>query len=209
RAALRGERGRRALRWVGVAVAVVLAINVSVRVFGGGVPHPLSPLHLGDKVRALGGLAVHGLGHLLGDPHGDPRAIVSDAARRNGVPVALALSVAHAESRFVPHAISHTGAMGLMQLMPATASELGVLDAFDSDANADGATRYLRALLRRYRGDQSRAVAAYNAGPGRVPSRGRPALPDETRRYVHTVLGASALELLPAVEPFGHGDRDP
>lgn len=189
------------MQCLGVAVALVLAINVSVRVFGGGGPHPLSPLHLGDKVRALSGLAVHGLRHLFGDPHGDPRAIVSDAARRNGVPVALALSVAHAESRFTPHAISHTGAMGLMQLMPDTAAELGVFDAFDSDGNADGATRYLRSLLRRYRGDQGRAVAAYNAGPGRVPSRGRPALPDETRRYVHTVLGASARELITAADP--------
>ena len=197
------------MQLLAVAVAAVLAINVSVRVFGGGVPHLLSPLHLGDKVRALGGLALHSVGHLLGDPHGDERAAVSEAARRNGVPVALALSVAHAESLFTPHAISHTGAMGLMQLMPDTARELGVFDAFDSDANADGATRYLRALLRRYGGDQHRAVAAYNAGPGRVPARGRPALPDETRRYVRTVLGASAFDLLPGVEPFARGHRGP
>jgi hypothetical protein len=191
RAAWRGGRGKRALQLLGVALAVVLAINLGVRVLGGGSPHLLSPLHLGDKLRALAGLGLHGLRHLTGDPHGDERATVSDAARRNGVPVSLALSVAHAESRFTPHAISHTGAMGLMQLMPDTASELGVWDAFDSDANADAATRYLRALLARYRGDARRAVAAYNAGPGRVPARGEPVLPAETRRYVHTVLGAA------------------
>jgi soluble lytic murein transglycosylase-like protein len=66
-----------------------------------------------------------------------------------------------------------------------------VFDAFDSEANADGGTRYLGALLRRYRGDQRRAVAAYNAGPGRVPAHGQPVLPAETRRYVRAVLGAS------------------
>jgi hypothetical protein len=214
RALVRGQRGRRALQLAFVALAVVLAINLSVRVFGGGRPNLLSPLHLGDKTRALAGLALHGFSHVFGEPHGDERAIVSDAARRNGVPVALALSVAHAESRFSPHAISHTGAMGLMQLMPGTAAELGVLDAFDSDANADGATRYLRQLLTRYRGDTRRAVAAYNAGPGRVPSRGEPVLPAETRRYVRTVLGASLLggglnaAALPAAEAIGTGAHD-
>ena len=215
---LHGERGRRALQLVGCALAVVLAINLAVRVLGGGRPNLLSPLHLGDKTRALAGLGLHGFSHVFGEPHGDERAIVSDAARRNGVPVALALSVAHAESRFSPHAISHTGAMGLMQLMPDTAAELGVLDAFDSDANADGATRYLRQLLARYRGDAHRAVAAYNAGPGRVPARGEPVLPAETRHYVRTVLGASLLAgglnaaALPAAEAIvtgAHGDHRP
>lgn len=161
---------------------------------GGGTPHLLSPLHLIDKTRALGALALHGVGHLFGDPHGDPRAIVREAALRNGVPPALALSVARAESHWEPHAISHTGAMGLMQLMPGTADQLGVTDAFDSAANADAATRYLRSLLSRYRGDARRAVAAYNAGPARVATRGTPALPAETRHYVHAVLGAQAFE---------------
>ena len=205
--ATRGGRGRRILQLIGVALAVVVTINLAVRVLGGGRPNLLSPLHLADKTRALAGLALHGFSHVIDEPHGDERAIVSEAARRNGVPVALALSVAHAESRFAPHAISHTGAMGLMQLMPDTADDLGVLDAFDSAANADGATRYLRELLARYRGDTRRAVAAYNAGPGRVPARGEPVLPPETRHYVRTVLGAGLLSPgLPAAEASGLGE---
>jgi hypothetical protein len=173
-----------------LALCVLVAINGLVRVLGGGSPNLLSPLHLVDKTRALGGLALHGLSHVIGDPHGDPRAIVSAAAQRNGVPVALALAVAHVESGLQPHAISHTGAMGLMQLMPDTAVRLGVGDAFDSEANADGATRYLHDLLHRYRGDVHRAVAAYNAGPGRVPAGAPVALPAETQHYVRVVLGS-------------------
>lgn len=190
--------GRPRLFWqlVGFSLCAVLATNTLVRVLGGGSSHPLSLLHLGDKTRALAALGMHGTRHVFGEPHADDRATVSAAARRNGVPVALALSVARAESSFQPHAISHTGAMGLMQLMPDTAAELGVLDAFDSDANADGATRYLHRLLRRYRGDQQRAVAAYNAGPGRVSTQGESALSNETRHYVHTVLGRNAASLL-------------
>jgi len=188
RVALRGGRGRRALQLLAVAVAGVLVINAGVRVFGGGVPHLLSPLHLGDKVRALGGLALHSVGHLLGDPHGDERAAVSEAARRNGVPVALALSVAHAESLFTPHAISHTGAMGLMQLMPATARAMGVLDPFDARQNVLGGARFLRVLANNFGGDLVLTIAAYNAGEGAVRKYGGIPPYAETRRYVQRVL---------------------
>jgi hypothetical protein len=189
RAALRGHR-RQALQAFAISLGVVVAINVMVRVLGGGSPNLLSPLHLVDKSRALAGLALHGCSHVFGNPHGDPRTIVSAAAQRNGVPVSLALAVAHAESSWQPHAISCTGAMGLMQLMPDTAATLGVSDAFDSEANADGATRYLSELLHRYRGDAHRAIAAYNVGPGRVPAAAPPVLPAETQRYVRVVLGS-------------------
>jgi hypothetical protein len=192
-----GAIGRPLLLWqlLGLSLCAVLAINTLVRVLGGGSPHPLSLLHLGDKTRALCTLGVHATRHVFGAPHADDRETVRAAARRNGVPIALALSVARAESSFQPHAISHTGAMGLMQLMPDTAADLGVLDAFDSEANADGATRYLHRLLVRYRGDPERAVAAYNVGPGRVSMQGVSTLPDETRHYVHTVLGPNAAGL--------------
>ncbi|MGZ7100226.1 MAG: transglycosylase SLT domain-containing protein, partial [Candidatus Angelobacter sp.] len=76
----------------------------------------------------------------------------------------LVNSVIHAESRFNAHALSPKGARGLMQLMPGTASQLGVNDAFDPQANVTGGTRYLRELLERYHFDLVKALAAYNAG---------------------------------------------
>ena len=80
----------------------------------------------------------------------------------------LVNSVIHAESGFNAHAVSPKGARGLMQLMPGTASQLGVNDSFDPQANVTGGSRYLRELLERYDFDLVKALAAYNAGPERV-----------------------------------------
>ncbi|HEX8815271.1 MAG TPA: lytic transglycosylase domain-containing protein [Terriglobales bacterium] len=80
----------------------------------------------------------------------------------------LVNSVIHAESGFNAHAVSRKGAQGLMQLMPQTASKLGVENAFDPTANVDGGSRYLRELIERYHFDLVKALAAYNAGPQRV-----------------------------------------
>ncbi len=99
------------------------------------------------------------------------------------------MAIARTESGLHDHRISRAGAMGLMQLMPDTASRLGVQDPFDTKENVDGAARYLRSLWRQYGGDKKRVVAAYNAGPGRVPKRGQlRGLPLETRHYVKRVL---------------------
>ena len=100
----------------------------------------------------------------------------------------LVNSVIHAESGFNTHAISPKGARGLMQLMPATASQLGVNDAFDPQANVDGGSRYLRELLERYNFDLVKALAAYNAGPQRVEQyQGVPPF-RETRAYVARIV---------------------
>src|ERR1700683_163061 len=80
----------------------------------------------------------------------------------------LATSVIHAESGFNVRAVSPKGAQGLMQLMPQTASQLGVRNAFDPQANVEAGTRYLRELLERYNFDLVKALAAYNAGPQRI-----------------------------------------
>ena len=100
----------------------------------------------------------------------------------------LVNSVIHAESGFNPRAVSPKGARGLMQLMPGTASQLGVIDSLDPQANVTGGSRYLRELLERYNFDLVKALAAYNAGPERVEQyRGVPPF-RETRVYVAKIV---------------------
>src|SRR5580765_5025595 len=113
---------------------------------------------------------------------------VNSASGRYRIDPDLVNSVIRAESGFKVHAISPKGAQGLMQLMPGTASNLGVSNAFDPNANVDGGTRYLRQLLERYNFDLIKALAAYNAGPMRVEQyRGVPPY-RETRAYVARIV---------------------
>ncbi len=110
------------------------------------------------------------------------------AGRRHGVDPLLLEAIAQVESSFDPFAVSHAGAQGLMQFMPATAAEMGV-DPFDVDSAIDGAARYLARDLTRF-GSTELAIAAYNAGPGAVQRHGGiPPFP-ETQRYVQKVLAA-------------------
>jgi soluble lytic murein transglycosylase-like protein len=109
------------------------------------------------------------------------------AKRESLAPELLHVVIAH-ESSFLPCAVSSKGAMGMMQLMPGTAADLGVSDPFDPEENIDGGARYLSYLMQRFRGDLSLALAAYNAGPGRVDNyRGIPPIP-ETQSYVSSIL---------------------
>jgi soluble lytic murein transglycosylase-like protein len=122
---------------------------------------------------------------------GDLRELAAASARRHGLDPELVLAVVAVESGFQPQAVSRKGAQGLMQLMPATAKELGVKDALDPAENLDGGSRYLKDLIALYGGDVKKALAAYNAGPGAVARHGGIPPYKETRRYVREVLKRS------------------
>jgi len=113
---------------------------------------------------------------------------IVNQANTIGLDPALALAVARQESAFKPTAVSSAGAIGLFQLMPATAASLGV-DPNDPSQNIQGGEKYLQQLLAQYGGDVSKALWAYNAGPGNV-AKGR--LPAETANYIPAVLGYQA-----------------
>jgi hypothetical protein len=123
-------------------------------------------------------------------------SLVREHAQKHDLRPELVRAVIQVESGFNPRATSPKGAMGLMQLMPATARELGVLNAYDPAENIRGGTLYLRRLLDRYDGDERLALAAYNAGYGAVDRYGRDVPPyRETRDYVRRVAlkaGASS-----------------
>ncbi|HME33597.1 MAG TPA: lytic transglycosylase domain-containing protein [Candidatus Sulfotelmatobacter sp.] len=114
--------------------------------------------------------------------------VVNSASQRYWLDPDLVSSVIKAESGFNVRALSPKGAQGLMQLMPGTASQLGVPNAFDPEANVEGGTKYLRELLERYNFDLVKALAAYNAGPLRVEQFGGVPPYYETRAYVARVV---------------------
>jgi len=115
-------------------------------------------------------------------------AYISEAARKHGVSFFLIKAVIKAESDFDPRAVSRSGARGLMQIMPKTARSLGIVDPFDPRENIFGGTRYLKGLLTQFQGSLPLALAAYNAGPGKVESfNGMPRI-EETRSFVRRVM---------------------
>ncbi|TDR43157.1 soluble lytic murein transglycosylase-like protein [Tahibacter aquaticus] len=115
------------------------------------------------------------------------RAEIAAAALEFGVDEALLRAVVHAESAFNPNALSKKGAQGLMQLMPGTADDLGVENAFDATQNIRGGAQYLAQQLKSFQGDERLAMAAYNAGPANVSKYGGVPPFDETQVYVSRV----------------------
>lgn len=119
---------------------------------------------------------------------GDIAKMVQVAAAKYGVDPKLAMAVAEAESGLSQDAVSPVGAVGVMQLMPETASSLGVGNINDPRENVDGGVRYLKQMLTTFDGDVSKAVAAYNAGPQAVKNYNGVPPYSETRNYVARVL---------------------
>jgi soluble lytic murein transglycosylase-like protein len=114
--------------------------------------------------------------------------VVNGAGQRHQIDPDFINSVIRAESGFNSRAVSKKGAQGLMQLMPQTASQLGVANSFDPNANVEGGTKYLRELLEKYNFDARKALAAYNAGPKRVDQyHGAPPY-YETQAYISRII---------------------
>ena len=151
-----------------------------------------------NGINMSGMLASYGLSSIGTPTEFDP--IIEQSAYKYGISPSLIKAVIDSESSFDPNAVSAAGAKGLMQLMDATAKGLGVTNAFDPVQNIDGGTRFLSYLLNKYDGNVKAALAAYNAGPGRVDRTGirtdadfeahLDKLPSETQRYVGKVLDA-------------------
>jgi soluble lytic murein transglycosylase-like protein len=134
-----------------------------------------------------------------GDP--DLDLIIMHAGQREGVDPRLVHAVIWQESKYKNDAVSHVGAQGLMQLMPATAKRFGCEDANDAESNVNAGVKYLRVLLKRFDGDVTLALAGYNAGEGNVDKyEGVPPF-GETQNYVRVITGRYGKTYHPVLAP--------
>lgn len=126
--------------------------------------------------------------YLIGDASSVYDCHIKDVSERYGLDECLVKALIEAESRFDNVAVSSKGAMGLMQLMPGTARDMGVLNPFDPRENIEGGVRYLKYLLKKFDNDVTLALAAYNAGPEVVKRYGGVPPYEETRAYLERVM---------------------
>jgi soluble lytic murein transglycosylase-like protein len=161
---------------------------------GGQIIVPLSRIQSVARFREVAteseqaGTAVAGTPAAWEAGAGEFAEAIAGTAQRYGLDPALLAAVAAVESNFDPYAISHKGACGILQLIPATAERFGVDDLFDPQQNLDGGAGYLRWLLDRFNGQTELALAAYNAGEGAVDRHGGIPPYPETRDYVKRVM---------------------
>jgi soluble lytic murein transglycosylase-like protein len=149
-------------------------------------------LTLSDRPQnaAARAIAVQVGSPLIARSHASYEPLIRQHAGQRGVRPELVRAVIQVESAFNPRAVSPKGAMGLMQLMPATAKQFGVIDPFNPAENIRAGVSYLRQLLDRYGHDEQLALAAYNAGPGAVDKYGSKVPPyKETQNYVQKITG--------------------
>ncbi len=169
------------LSWLCVfalALPAAAGVRVTVREDGMKVITNESPEHQGRRLSA----------RLVEVPGRDLAAVIERHARSQSLEPKLVRAVIQAESGYNVQALSNKGAMGLMQLMPGTATELAVDDPYDPDQNIRGGTTYLRFLLDRFNNRMELALAAYNAGPGAVDRHSGIPPYRETQAYVRRVL---------------------
>lgn len=154
-----------------------------------------NPANLGALLPATGTMTVQGQVSNVSNSYNYTKpskpqllSMVSQIAKKHGVDEKLVHAVVKQESGFNPKATSHCGAMGLMQLMPATAKGLGVTDPYNPVQNVEGGVRYLKNLLNKYNGNIILSLAAYNAGSGAVDKYDGVPPYKETQNYVKSIL---------------------
>ncbi|AKQ42850.1 transglycosylase SLT domain protein [Aurantiacibacter atlanticus] len=172
-------------RWIAGPIAGAVAEEAAIL-----DPVPLGEVPIGVLALLPEDAVANTRQHAAGIP-ANYAAIVQDLAHRFDLSPALIEAVVWQESRWRTNAVSPAGARGLAQLMPGTARDLGV-DPDDPIANLEGGARYLREQLDRFDGDLERALAAYNAGPGRVIRSGGVPPIRETQTYVAAIMGRLA-----------------
>lgn len=181
--------GTRRVRFGAVVIMALLSPMIAMAQIMSVEPDGAVTVYSGPAVFTDGGVAPIARPRPSAVPRGEVivSADLENAAKRAALSPALVAAVAWRESNFRSDRVSRAGAIGEMQLMPATARQVRV-DPTKPDENLRGGADYLRAMLNRYDGDLPRALAAYNAGPGAVDRHGAAAPFKETQAYVDAIL---------------------